>query len=798
MKTMTDRKDYLALSLLIPMILWFGGEMVWGDKIPFFRDLGTYFYPMRFSLAQSFKAGDLPLWDRHVAMGYPLLADFQSGAFYPPHLVYLILPFFAALRATFILHYLVAAVGAYLLCRSWGYPLFLGLIGAILFTLGGTLVSLTNVLNHFQAAVWLPWTVLFAQRFLREQSWKNFLLMTLALLIQFLAGSPEIYLMTQALLLLCGLQMSATETGIGLRSIFLALLGANLLVAGLAMAQIMPTLELFAESRARQPLGFGEASSWFLQPVNLLNLFFIDKEVNIESFTSPKLFFSLRTPFLLSYYMGAIAPVGFFLWLYYGSRKEKVVVFGFIALSLLTAVGSYTPLYAFLFSYVPLFKLFRFPEKFFFLTYAVLLFISLRGLWDFLKSDQRWNRAFLIPFSFCLFSALFYLCLRLDIPSVSGFISRAIQPTADMAANNAKLSLFLVHLETQLALTSAILLLLFVGKNGKLRSSLFDVLLVSLVFIDLSSAHRSYQFLLSPDVVYKNPRILATPDIEPNRLFYSPGFADVHPVYYVLPKEPPFAEFNSLVFSNLLPNTGVFFGFDYMQEIDALGRWPYFTFLGVARKLDRPQLYHLLSSLNVEYINSFNALPEVGITLVQGATERHSWLYKVDDHPVPRAYIVPKATEEKDAQKVLRRLASAEFDPLREVMLEETKSVPSRSDLQASARITRYGNQVVEIDASLNGSGILVLADSFYPGWRVYVDGKEAKILRANLFFRAVSLPPGKHRVEFRYKPVSFTIGLVISMLTLCGIVAWSLILFMLKKKASTPPRQDPSWNPLC
>ena len=90
---MTDRKDYLALSLMALLVLCFGGEMVWGDKVPFFRDLGTYFYPMRFSVAESFKAGELPLWDRHVAMGYPLLADFQSGVFYPPAVLYLILPF---------------------------------------------------------------------------------------------------------------------------------------------------------------------------------------------------------------------------------------------------------------------------------------------------------------------------------------------------------------------------------------------------------------------------------------------------------------------------------------------------------------------------------------------------------------------------------------------------------------------------------------------------------------------------------------------------------------------------------
>src|SRR5687768_10086303 len=82
-------------------LLWFAYEMVFEAKVPFFRDLGPYFYPIRFSLAESFKEGEFPLWDRHMAMGFPLLADFQSGTFYPPHLMMLFLPFFDAIRALF-------------------------------------------------------------------------------------------------------------------------------------------------------------------------------------------------------------------------------------------------------------------------------------------------------------------------------------------------------------------------------------------------------------------------------------------------------------------------------------------------------------------------------------------------------------------------------------------------------------------------------------------------------------------------------------------------------------------------
>ena len=150
------KRDASTLLLLLAMVLWFGHEMVWDSKIPFFRDLSTYFYPMRFVLAESFKVGELPLWDRHMGMGYPLLADFQSAPFYPPHLFFLAFPFFTAIRVLFLFHYIVAATGAYLLCRRWNYPPYLGLVGALLFTLGGTVVSLTNLLITFKPPFGFP------------------------------------------------------------------------------------------------------------------------------------------------------------------------------------------------------------------------------------------------------------------------------------------------------------------------------------------------------------------------------------------------------------------------------------------------------------------------------------------------------------------------------------------------------------------------------------------------------------------------------------------------------------------
>ncbi|MBI2985997.1 MAG: YfhO family protein [Deltaproteobacteria bacterium] len=756
--------------LLVGMVLWFAHEMAWSDQVPFYRDLGPYFYPLRFSLAQSFKAGELPLWDRHMGMGFPLLADFQSGAFYPPHLLFLLLPFFTAIRALFLFHYLVAATGGYMLCRYWNYPLYLAVLGALLFTLGGTIVSLSNLLNHFQTAVWLPWVLYSWEKTLRGRSGKDFLFLTLLLLLQLLAGSPELYVMTAGLLFLDGIRIHTGENLGAYSKSFLILVAANCLVAGLAMIQILPTLELLLESRGYKPIVYLESSLWSLQPSSLINLFFLDKEVNTAAGSGIRLFFQRDIPLFISYYMGAISLIGICLWSFYSSRKEKTLLVGSVIVSLALAVGGYTPVYPLLFRYVPFFSLFRFPEKFFFLIYAFLLFMALEGIFRFVQSKGSIKGPVTLFSCICFLLFLLYLFLRLDTATLSRFIARMANTPLFSIDTITRTSGVMVNLERQIVLTVGVLVLLFSWKIGKLHAALFKTLLVGLVFIDLTSAHRPYHFLLNPDLVYHSPRVIADPDPEPHRLFYYPRHSYLHPNYYSILRQPSFPEFQSLVFGNLLPNTGVFHGFDYLQELDALRRWTYLVFLGVANNLPPEQLYRLLGALNVKYLVSFRDLPGKGISLVRHFPEHPSWLYRLN-RAVPRAYVVSKVTVEKEPAKVLERLSSDKFDPLKEVILGQSLSIVPHRDFRGRASMVDHANTRATVRASLNGSGALVLADHYYPGWRVYVDGTEQEIVRANLFYRAVRLSAGEHLVEFRYQPRSLTIGLIISVIALSGIV---------------------------
>src|SRR5919197_1959151 len=268
------------LIITISFILWFCRDLILGGSVPFFRDLGTYFYPLRFILFEVFRSGDLSLWNRHMAMGFPVLADFQSGVFYPPHLLFVVLPFFIAIRAIFVFHFLVASLGSYSLLRRWKFPWYASLLGALLFTVGGTIVSLTNLLNHFQTAVWLPWVILFWERVVQTVSWKNFLAFVLILVIQFLAGSPELFVFSMAFVLIDGLRVKASEPEVSYVKMMATFICANLLVIALTMVQLLPTAELVLESRRNQPIPAREALLWSLDPLRLLNLFFVDKEID--------------------------------------------------------------------------------------------------------------------------------------------------------------------------------------------------------------------------------------------------------------------------------------------------------------------------------------------------------------------------------------------------------------------------------------------------------------------------------------------------------------------------------------
>jgi hypothetical protein len=117
------------------------------------------------------------------------------------------------------------------------------------------------------------------------------------------------------------------------------------------------------------------------------------------------------------------------------------------------------------------------------------------------------------------------------------------------------------------------------------------------------------------------------------------------------------------------------------------------------------------------------------------------------------------------------------YDPRRYVWLED----PVRAGLAAylsggypstgeSVRVVPTAPDRVELDAFLERPGIVVLADVFYPGWTLTIDGQAAPILRANRMMRGAAVASGRHRLVYTYRPASFQIGLVVSGIGLASL----------------------------
>jgi len=122
-------------------------------------------------------------------------------------------------------------------------------------------------------------------------------------------------------------------------------------------------------------------------------------------------------------------------------------------------------------------------------------------------------------------------------------------------------------------------------------------------------------------------------------------------------------------------------------------------------------------------------------------------------------------------------LKNKDFKPEEEVILEEDFRVSdnryqvSGIRYQEKADILKYEPGEIIIEAETNAPRFLVLSDTYYPGWKVYADGKQGRIYRADYILRAVFLETGRHIVKFKYEPFSFRIGVVITLLTIIAII---------------------------
>jgi hypothetical protein len=142
----------------------------------------------------------------------------------------------------------------------------------------------------------------------------------------------------------------------------------------------------------------------------------------------------------------------------------------------------------------------------------------------------------------------------------------------------------------------------------------------------------------------------------------------------------------------------------------------------------------------------------------------------VNTRALPRSFIVHEARSLPGPEVRAVMTDPARFDPGRMVLFEKGEAPPNLIELAERGRgrpapadkleTMQRGRGILVLRAHPGSAGWLFVSDTLFPGWRVYVDGIEERIYRADLAFRAVFLTEGPHEVRFSYEPAGFRVGL--------------------------------------
>jgi hypothetical protein len=226
--------------------------------------------------------------------------------------------------------------------------------------------------------------------------------------------------------------------------------------------------------------------------------------------------------------------------------------------------------------------------------------------------------------------------------------------------------------------------------------------------------------------------------------------------------------------SVLFENTGQAGHLSYVDGYEPLRTRYLANLINLLSTQPAPSATSLLNLLNVKYVISLKEIADPSLSLDNvdnGVRTYRNLKY------MPRVSIIPGSRVAGSEGEIYRLFMDKKFDPAKTVILEDP-AAPASEGGQGQAILADYSNQEVVVKAVVSSAGWLLLADSYYPGWRAYIDDRAAKIYKADYALRAVPLAAGQHLVSFKYQPFSFHLGLVISTATM-------LILFCLLSKKS-------------
>lgn len=784
---------FVVFSLLLFLPIFFGkvnlnGNLLTSFYAPYennlaFKNTGwdqlRIYFPFYKITFDSWRNFELPLWNSYAFSGHPHMADFQTAVFYPLNIFGFILPqieFWHLLRITPMI---MAGFFAFLYFRNLKLVTLASFFGA--FSFGFSPFILTwgeEVVMAPHSIVWLPLILFSVDKFLEKGGKKFLALIAISTAASLLGG----YMQTTIYLLIVVFAYIVFRTWGKLTSLrVMRLLGALVFGISISALQILPSAELFFNG-ARSQIRLTETLFKFLLPIGSLLTYLAP-----DFFGNPATgnFFRQGSA---QYYEGimfvGVAVLVFAAMAVFLLKKNKQVFFwgilGVVSLSLTLDLPTSR---LFLMIPVPFLstsianRVLMIPAFCLSILAAIGMDAWLSGkLKGIFKVTKVFLGLYILLIGYLLSIKYLHLPNYFDASNASGWQTAAVS---------------LRNLVIPIVVLFVILAVLVVGVKKPNFKKIGALLIIFISFAHIfyfsqkyfSFSKREYIFPQVPIISYlqKNQGVFRSWGF--GQAFLENNFASQYSLFwpegYDSLNNKSYGEFTAAMqgtgdVANYTFRADAGLGRDDGQLLlNSVNRRKLIDLVGVRYVIGESADFDLLRA------NNFEMVFDGGV----GLRGKHYAVFE-NKQVMPRVFLasnyegpptvatVNKTQVQIDKERrklIVQKLLSEGFDWRNVLILEEPSSISPQFG-QGTAEIVSYKNNEVVVKTQSDQPKLLFLSDNYYPGWKVKVDGKDGKILRADYTFRAVPLLAGEHMVRFYFDSDSFKWGLAISVLSLIAL----------------------------
>jgi|GEM_PF-1886551 len=802
MREKEERIFFLALGLILLSLFFF--YSLFQGEVFYLRDIFQNHYPIEKAAAEMIRKGNLPLWDPYQAFGEPLLADPNYSLLYPPMILFYLLPAPHTLTLLIILHFFAGGLFLFLLAKEIGLKSEGAFFAASVYTFSGFILSLGNIINTLFTITWAPLALFLFIRLIEGRKRRELILLSLVLALATLGGEYVALLLIFILLGFYALfPIKEERTPLAKRGGNIAyLLAGGVISFLLSSILLLPALKLFRHSMRWGRLPNSELFRFSFNPKRLIELLvpnFFGSPTN-RYFTEfwGRVFFDRGYPLILGIYIGAF-PLALAIIAILRGRRKALFFTGLGALGFLLSLGRYIPYAEKIYPHLPLLKSLRYPGKSFYLTILSLALLSGIGLEVLLfrkrETEKRILNLCLLILAIVIFGlGTIYIIGKIKPGLIETLISRIYIPRGS-APFFSKLAFKIVMrgLSRAIIIASAGFGIIYLSEKKKFPSLLTFGLATGLVIVDLFSANCGINPTIAPEFFTYKPRAVTLIERENNKKPFR-IFRDKRPPHIGLALPSPSLEWGFVWERDVLrPATGVthHLAYAFDTKIDKSNLSRYIDLLNFFDSLPESDRVKLLSLTNVRYLLTFKHLNSPSLKLLSEYYPRANISLKIyiNNSVLPRCYLVEKLIKARSKEEELSLLLSPEVAKGEAAVVPaEEKMDLLREEKGGKAILVSYQPGRIIIKTNAPGKRLLVVNETYYPGWEVLVDGKESKLIRVNYLFQGVLLPPGKHKVFLRYRPLDFLYGAIISFIAL-GIVITLLVKGRERKKIGVVDR---------